>query len=144
MTVSRLSCFSVNSGEPFDPNSNHGGAGLERPRGALLLERTGQLLSGRAALSACGPRSAASTSSSRWPLRHSQVSSDAARRRGVWTQQLGAAADVSAAVVEVDDGFLHGVFAAVSGPWTHGTHGAAADAHIRPRICMLLPACPQR
>ena len=46
---------------------------------------------------------------------------------------------MSAAVVEVDDGFLHGAFAAVSGPRMHGTHGAAADAHLRPRICMLLP-----
>ena len=53
---------------------------------------------------------------------------------------LRAAADVSATVVEVNYGFADGVFAAVSGPRVHGTHGARKCAHLRPRICMQLPA----
>ena len=59
-------------------------------------------------------------------------------------QQLGAAAGVSATVVEVDDGFSHGVFAAGSGPRVLGTHGAGTDAHHRPRIFMLCLICPHR
>ena len=58
----------------------------------------------------------------------------------VWTQRLDVAAEASATVVEVDDGSSGGVFAAVSGPRVHGTHGARKCAHLRPRICMQLPA----
>ena len=57
-----------------------------------------------------------------------------------WTQRLDVAAEVSATVVEVDDGSSDGVFAAVSGPRVLGTHGARKCAHLRPRICMQLPA----
>ncbi len=53
-----------------------------------------------------------------------------------WTQRLDVAAEVSATVVEVDDGSLDGVFAAVSGPRVHVTHGARKCAHLRPLICM--------
>ena len=52
------------------------------------------------------------------------------------------AADVSARVVEVDDGSSHRVFAAVSGPRVLGTHSAGTDAHHRPRMFMLCLICP--
>ena len=57
---------------------------------------------------------------------------------------LCVAADVSARVVEVDDGFSDGVFAAVSGSWVHVTHSAGTDAHHRPRMFMLVPHLPSR
>ena len=66
-------------------------------------------------------------------LRHSY---SAARDVEMDPERLDVAAEVSATVVEVDDGSLDGVFAAVSGPRVHGTHGARKCAHLRPRICM--------
>ena len=69
-------------------------------------------------------------------LRHS---CSAARRRD-GPSGSDVAAEVSATVVEVDDGLSDGIFAAGSGPRVHGTHGARTAAHLRPRICMQLPA----
>ena len=50
------------------------------------------------------------------------------------------AAEVSATVVEVDNGSSDGVFAAVSGPRVHGTHGARTCA-THARICDRAFAC---
>ena len=54
-----------------------------------------------------------------------------------WTQRLDVAAEVSATVVEVDDGSSDGVFAAVSGPRVHTGRMARANA----RICDRAFAC---
>ena len=103
--------------------------GLERPRGAVLLESTDQGSRPRASPSACGIEAEA-------PPRGRAALHVWLRVTSRRTLLLCVAVDVPATVVDINDGFSVGLRAVASGARVLGTRGAGSEAGQRRRACM--------